>query len=51
LKKQIAELLKANEALVRENAELAEQITKLSKNSYNSSKPPSSDIVKPPKSI
>jgi len=49
LKKQVAELLKANEALVRKNAELAEQMAKLSRNSSNSSKPPSSDIVKPPR--
>jgi len=56
LEKQVAELLKANEALVKRNAELAEQVVKLtdqvaklSKNSSNSSKPPSSDIVKPPK--
>jgi len=48
LEKQVAELLKANEAIVRENAELSEQIAKLSRNSSNSSKPPSSDIVKPP---
>lgn len=49
LGKQVAELFKANEALVRENAELSEQIAKLSRNSSNSSKPPSSDIVKPPR--
>ena len=49
LQKQVAELLKANEALVKKNAELAEQIAKLSRDSSNSSKPPSSDIVKPPK--
>ena len=42
LEEQVAELLKAN-------AELAEKVAKLSKNSSNSSKPPSSDIVKPPK--
>jgi len=47
LEKQVAELLKANEALVKKNAELSEQIAKLSRNSSNSSKPPSSDIVKP----
>ena len=49
LEKQVAELLKANEALVKKNAELAEKVAKLSKNSSNSSKPPSSDIVKPPR--
>ena len=42
LKEQVAELLKVN-------AELAEKVAKLSKNSSNSSKPPSPDIVKPPK--
>jgi transposase len=42
LEKQVAELLKIN-------AELAETVAKLSKNSSNSSKPPSSDIVKPPR--
>ena len=36
LEKQISELLKAKEALVKKNAELAEQIAKLSKNSSNS---------------
>jgi len=41
LKEQVAELLKVN-------AELPEKVAKLSKNSSNSSKPPSSDIVKPP---
>ena len=40
LEEQVAELLKIN-------AELTEQVAKLSKNSSNSSKPPSSDIVKP----
>ena len=35
-------------ALERKVAQLAEQVAKLSKNSSNSSKPPSSDIVKPP---
>ena len=49
LEKQVVELLKASEALVKKNAELAAQIAKLSRNSSNSSKPPSSDIVKPPK--
>ena len=41
LEKQVAELSKVN-------AELADKVAKLSKNSSNSSKPPSSDIVKPP---
>jgi len=50
LEKQVAELLKVNEALIKKNAELSEQvikltdkIAKLSRNSSNSSKPPSSD--------
>ncbi len=43
MEKLVAELLKAN-------TELAEKVAILSKNSSNSSKPPSSDIVKPPKS-
>jgi transposase len=42
LEKQVAELVKAN-------AELTDKVAKLSKNSSNSSKPPSSDIVKPPR--
>ena len=42
LEKQVAELIKVN-------AELADKVAKLSKNSSNSSKPPSSDIVKPEK--
>lgn len=42
LEKQVAELLKVN-------TELADKVAKLSKNSSNSSKPPSSDIVKPPR--
>lgn len=40
LEKQVAKLIKAN-------AELTDKVAKLSKNSSNSSKPPSSDIVKP----
>jgi cell division protein FtsB len=42
LEKQVAKLIKAN-------AELTDKVAKLSKNSSNSSKPPSSDIVKPPR--
>jgi uncharacterized coiled-coil protein SlyX len=42
LEKQVAEPLKAN-------AQLTEKVAKLSKNSSNSSKPPSLDIVKPAK--
>ncbi|MBI9016338.1 MAG: hypothetical protein JEZ07_03650, partial [Phycisphaerae bacterium] len=35
--------------LEKQVAELTDKVTKLSKNSSNSSKPPSSDIVKPPR--
>ena len=56
LEKQVAELVWQNQILIEQNAELTqqvakleEQIARLSKNSSNSSKPPSSDIVKPPK--
>ena len=38
-----------NETLRAENAELKAEIAALKKNSSTSSKPPSSDIVKPPK--
>ena len=54
--RRIAQLEAQNAALqaevaerIEQNAKLAEQVAKLSKNSSNSSKPPSSDIVKPPK--
>ena len=56
VEKQVAELRKINEKLVNENAGLSEdvakltdKVAKLSKNSSNSSKPPSSDITKPPR--
>ena len=56
--KRIAELellleaaLKEIERLKAENARLREIISRLEKNSGNSSKPPSSDIVKPPKTL
>jgi transposase len=49
LKKDVAELKAQVAGLVRQNTRLTEQIAKLSKNSSNSSKPPSSDIVKPPR--
>jgi len=46
LEKQVAELLKANIGLTEQVTRLTDKIAKLSR---NSSKPPSSDIVKPPK--
>lgn len=46
---RIAELEKQVVELIKVNAELADKVAKLSKNSSNSSKPPSSDIVKPPR--
>ena len=46
---RIAELERVVAALTEENYRLRDQVAKLSKNSSNSSKPPSSDIVKPPK--
>jgi len=49
LEKQVAKLIEVNEALVKKNAKLTDKVAKLSKNSSNSSKPPSSDIVKPPR--
>ncbi len=48
LQKQVAELLKVNAELAEQVMKLTDKIAKLSKNSSNSSKPPSSDIVKPP---
>jgi transposase len=45
----IAELRKTNAALLQRIAELELQLAKALKNSSNSSKSPSSDIVKPPK--
>ncbi len=48
LEKQVAELLKAKTGLIEQVTRLTDKIAKLSKNSSNSSKPPSSDIVKPP---
>ena len=47
--KIIAELTKRNEELTKLIEELLLRIAKLEKNSRNSSKPPSSDIVKPQK--
>ena len=49
LEKQVAELLKQNAKLAEQVVKLTQQVARLSKNSSNSSKPPSSDIVKPPK--
>ena len=46
---RIAELEEQVAKLIKINAELADKVAKLSKNSSNSSKPPSSDIVKPAK--
>ena len=48
--RRIAELEAEVAELKAQVARLSSQIAKLSKNSSNSSKPPSSDIVKPPKS-
>ena len=49
LEKQVAKLIEVNKALVKKNAELTDKVAKLSKNSSNSFKPPSSDIIKPPR--
>jgi transposase len=48
-RRRIAELEAEVAALKAEVARLTELVARLSKNSSNSSKPPSSDIVKPPK--
>lgn len=48
-KEIIAQLLEEVRMLRAEVAALKEEISRLKKNSSNSSKPPSSDIVKPPK--
>jgi transposase len=49
LQKRIAELEKRVVELETENTSLKNEVARLKKNSSNSSKPPSSDIVKPPK--
>jgi transposase len=49
LKARIAELEAENARLSAENERLKAEIAKLKKNSTTSSKPPSSDIVKPPR--
>lgn len=51
LTKQVAQLLERVRRLEQENAMLIEKIAQLEKNSSNSSKPPSSDIIKPPKAL
>jgi len=51
LTKQVASLLERIRQLEQENVMLKERIAWLEKNSGNSSKPPSSDIVKPLKAI
>ena len=47
---RIATLESQNAQLLAKVNTLSEQVARLSKNASNSSKPPSSDIVKPPKS-
>jgi len=49
LRRQNAMLTEQVAMLIDQVATLIEQVARLSKNSSNSSKPPSSDIVKPPK--
>src|ERR1035437_1809523 len=51
LQKRIAELEKRVVELETENTSLKNEVARLKKNSSNSSKPPSSDIVKPPKPV
>ena len=43
----IAELIKQVETLMKRIQQLEEEVARLKKDSNNSSKPPSSDIVKP----
>ena len=50
LTEQVVMLTEQVATLTEQVATLTEQVARLSKNSSNSSKPPSSDIVKPPKS-
>jgi transposase len=49
LTEQVTMLTEQVTMLTEQVAKLTEQVARLSKNSSNSSKPPSSDIVKPPK--
>jgi len=49
LRCHVQRLEQANGELQQENQRLRDQIARLNKDSHNSSKPPSSDIVKPPK--
>jgi len=49
LRRDNQQLCQANEQLRRDNQQLRDEIARLKKNSSNSSKPPSSDIVAPPK--
>ena len=49
LEKQLKQRDERIAALEKQVAELTDKVAKLSKNSSNSSKPPSSDIVKPPR--
>jgi len=49
LERQLRERDERIAVLERQVTQLVEQVARLSKNSSNSSKPPSSDIVKPPK--
>jgi cytochrome c-type biogenesis protein CcmH/NrfG len=49
LRQRVAELEALLQAALAENRQLKERIAQPEKNSRNSSKPPSSDIVKPPK--
>jgi transposase len=49
LERRLCELEAEVAALRRRNAELEAEVARLRKNSSNSSKPPSSDITKPPK--
>ena len=49
LTQQVQTLTERVECLAAENTRLRDEIARLKKNSSNSSKPPSSDIVAPPK--